>query len=121
MNWTAIGATGELLGAIGVIASLLYLARQMRNGAADARRAAAEAVLAKLNTSYQAAATNHQLADVFSRGSANLSSLSSGEAIQFAGLLLSFVRPYEELLYYKRAGAVEDWGGKASSWSSCRS
>ena len=35
MNWDAIGAIAELLGAIGVIASLLYLARQMRNGAAD--------------------------------------------------------------------------------------
>ena len=33
MNWTAIGAIAELLGAVGVIASLLYLARQMRNGA----------------------------------------------------------------------------------------
>ncbi len=116
MNWTAIGAIGELLGAIGVIASLLYLARQMRSAAADARRAvadgrraAAQAVLAKLNTSYQAAATNHQLADVYSRGSANLSALSPEEAMQFAALLLSFVRPDEELLHYKKRGAVEDW------------
>ncbi len=29
MNWDAIGAIAELLGAIGVIASLVYLARQM--------------------------------------------------------------------------------------------
>ena len=109
MNWTAIGATGELLGAIGVIASLLYLARQMRSAAADARRVAAQAVLAKLNASYQGVSANHQLADVFSRGSANLSALSPEEATQFSALLLSFVRPYEELLYYKRVGAVEDW------------
>jgi len=30
MNWDAIGATAELLGAVGVIASLVYLATQIR-------------------------------------------------------------------------------------------
>ena len=30
MNWDAIGAIAELLGAIGVIASLIYLATQVR-------------------------------------------------------------------------------------------
>jgi hypothetical protein len=30
MNWDAIGAVAELLGAIGVIASLVYLAVQIR-------------------------------------------------------------------------------------------
>ena len=30
MNWDAIGAIAELLGAIGVIASLIYLATQIR-------------------------------------------------------------------------------------------
>ena len=29
MNWDAIGAIAELLGAVGVIASLVYLARQI--------------------------------------------------------------------------------------------
>ncbi len=29
MNWDAIGAVGEVLGAIGVIASLVYLATQV--------------------------------------------------------------------------------------------
>ncbi len=29
MNWEAIGAVGEILGAIGVIATLLYLTRQI--------------------------------------------------------------------------------------------
>ena len=29
MNWDAVGAFAELLGAVGVIATLLYLARQI--------------------------------------------------------------------------------------------
>ncbi len=31
MNWDAIGAIAELLGAVGVIASLVYLATQIRH------------------------------------------------------------------------------------------
>lgn len=30
MNWDALGAIGEMLGAIGVIATLLYLSVQIR-------------------------------------------------------------------------------------------
>ncbi len=33
MNWDAIGAIAELLGAVGVIASLVYLATQIRQNA----------------------------------------------------------------------------------------
>ena len=43
MNWEAIGALGETLGAILVLATLVYLANQVRyakNAAADANRIA---------------------------------------------------------------------------------
>ncbi len=109
MNWDAIGAVAELLGAIGVIASLLYLARQMRSAAADARRAAAQAALSKMNTCLERVSANPQLAGVFVRGTANLSALSPEEAVQFSTLFLSMIRPYEELLHYKRQGVVDDW------------
>ncbi len=109
MNWTAIGATGEMIGAIGVSASVHYLARQMRSAAQDARRAAAQAVFTKMNTVYESVSANPQLADVFMRGTANLSALGPAEAMQFSALLLGFVRSYQEILHYKRRGAVEDW------------
>lgn len=37
MNWDAVGAIAELLGAIAVIVSILYLAAQVRQGSADLR------------------------------------------------------------------------------------
>ena len=109
MNWTAIGATGELFGAIGVIASLLYLARQMKSAAADTRRATAQAVFTKLNTAFETISANPQVAGVFARGTADLSVLSPEEAIQFSSVFFTFVRPYEELFYYRRADAVNEW------------
>jgi hypothetical protein len=37
MNWEALGASAELLGAIGVIVTLLYLAAQIRQSLKDTR------------------------------------------------------------------------------------
>ena len=37
MNWDAFGALAELLGAIGVVASLIYLATQVRQNSRHVR------------------------------------------------------------------------------------
>ena len=43
MNWDAIGAIAELVGAVGVIATLVYLARQINQNTSTVRSAAAAA------------------------------------------------------------------------------
>ena len=40
MNWIAVGAIAELIGAIAVVLTLFYLADQVRNNTRMARRAA---------------------------------------------------------------------------------
>ena len=59
MNWDAIGAIAELLGAIGVIASLIYLATQIR----QSREQMGENTRALRAGTYQD--FNRQLVDVF--------------------------------------------------------
>ena len=44
MNWDAIGAVGEVLGALGVIVTLIYLARQIRHNSQQVRGASTIAV-----------------------------------------------------------------------------
>ena len=44
MNWEAIGAVGEILGAAGVVATLLYLSIQTRNNTQATNAASAQAV-----------------------------------------------------------------------------
>ena len=51
MNWEALGAVGEVVGAVGVIFSLLYLASQVSDNSRQLRHASAQAVLDKLNGS----------------------------------------------------------------------
>ena len=49
MNWDAIAAIAELAGAIGVIASLIYLARQIRQSNATDKLTATLGVQASFN------------------------------------------------------------------------
>ena len=48
MNWDAIGAIGEIVGAVAVVATLYYLARQINDSTRQSRMAS----VAELNTIY---------------------------------------------------------------------
>jgi len=45
MNWEAIGAIGEILGAVAVIATLLYLAKQLSHAVDSSSSAATDRVI----------------------------------------------------------------------------
>ena len=42
MNWEAVGAVGEIVGAIAVVITLIYLARQMRQNSSALRSTTAQ-------------------------------------------------------------------------------
>ena len=112
MNWNAVGAFAELVGAIGVIASLLYLAGQVRHSRRVAQQEAARSVLSKMNAFLDGISRDHGLADVWVRGSSDLSNLKDqAEAVQFSTFMLSIFRTYEEALAYQEAGVEWDWDG----------
>lgn len=50
--WDAIGAIAETIGAIGILATLIYLARQIKQSAADTRAATAQSVLDRSVANY---------------------------------------------------------------------
>jgi len=111
-NWSAIGAVAELLGALGVIASLVYLAGQVRNAGRVGREEAARSVMAKLNSTMAFLASGPDKADLWVRGSGGFANLKDeAEIVQFSGFLLTFFRAYEELYFYRKAGIEFDWGG----------
>ena len=117
MSWDAIAAVGELLGALGVIISLIYLGTQVRGSAAQTRHAAARSVLSQLNASLREVAAAPSLSGAYHKATNGLSNLDSdSEAMQLSAFYLSMVRPYEELFHYHRTGAVDDW-----AWSSAHS
>lgn len=88
MNWDAVAAISEAIGAAGVIASLLYLAIQVRAGT---RASAVESKLAgtRMYTDYLSMMVQKpELNDIMLRGRKDLQSLSKDEYIQFSNLAL---------------------------------
>lgn len=110
MNWQALGAVGELVGAAGVIVSLLYLGSQVRGNSRQLRHASAQAVLDKLNGLIGRLAFTPGAGDVWTRGLSGLDSLETDEEIvRFSSMMLQAFWAYEEVLHYRDAGMVEDW------------
>ncbi len=110
MNWEALGAIGEIVAAVGVIVSLLYLASQVRGNSKQLRHASAQAVLDKLNGLIGQLAFTPGAGDVWTRGLSGLDALEDDEElVRFSSMLLQAFWAYEEVLHYRQAGLVEDW------------
>ena len=105
-----IGALGEVGGAVAVVVTLVYLARQIRDSARNDRRVQ----YAQLNRDSlqlpSAIAHNESFADVFFRGAVDPSSLSTSELARFNSGALMMFRPLEALFHSHREGGIDDWG-----------
>lgn len=111
MNWDAIGAIAEAFGAAGVIASLLYLAVQVR---ASTRASAIESKLASTRFStefYASLVQSPEVNDLMIRGRADLDSLSPGDYYRFSNLALLAFHYFSAGYFQWQRGALSesDW------------
>ena len=68
MNWDAVGAIAELVGAIAVLITLLYLARQIAQNRKSVESASSETVLSNISNALQNAPSSSQVTHVLLRG-----------------------------------------------------
>lgn len=117
MNWDAIGAVAELLGALGVIGSLIYLATQIRQNTESVRMTSHHGVADQFQRSNLAVVQDPEIAELLTRGLVDASGLSEAERIRFDGFLLAIFRTYEELYQLHRKGLVDPelWGSREQS------
>lgn len=111
MNWDAFAAIAEGIGAAGVIASLLYLAIQVRG---NTRAAAVEAKLEStrlLNDFIDALIQNPELNDLYLRGLADLESLSQSDYYRFSNMALKAFWFFSAGHFQYRMGTLSegDW------------
>jgi hypothetical protein len=90
MNWEAIGAIGEVAGAIAVFATLVYLAIQIRQNnkllaenSKMARLAAMEASMESGNRARELVIASSDLSDILARGRESYTGLDSAEQQRF--------------------------------------
>ena len=113
MNWEAIGAIGEGVGAIGVIASLAYLSVQIRQNTNSIRAAAAREVLHEAQRFLRHLSSDPEFAELYRRGGADRSSLSEAERYRFDVFVMGAFRNGESLFIQSKRGILSDadWEG----------
>jgi len=111
MNWDAIGAIAELLGAVGVIGSLIYLATQVKTSTI------ASSVESKLRTTeflvnfQDMLIANPQMHEVMLRGRRDVENLSKEEYMIFSNMAQKAFWYFSATYFQKRKNAVDeaDW------------
>ena len=113
MNWQAIAAVAEAVGAIAVVASLLYLAVQVRQNTRQSRLGAQQAMVAELGTVLQSQAQDREFATLLAKGLQDLASLDPVEKVRFLSHIGHLLRLYEAVYFYHDEGALDDriWKG----------
>lgn len=114
MNWDAVGAIAELVGAVGVIASLAYLALQIRQNTQHIdfnTRAIRSSTFQNFSDTFggfeDLLLENEDLGRVWIAGISGELEAHDGERIQFNNLAHKFFRMYEVLFLQYQSGLVE--------------
>ncbi len=95
MNWEAIGAIGEIVGAIAVVGTLWYLAAQMRTNTDSVKQASRQATLLGRAEGTRWIAGDPELCSLFWSGSRNPEQLSEQEKQRYILMMAAGIRPVE--------------------------
>jgi hypothetical protein len=90
MNWDAIGAVGEIVGALAVVVTLIYVSKQIRQGARSVSIAALRDTTAQWNQWGEMLATAPDLAAIVAKGNRAYESLSDTESLRYGAFVQSF-------------------------------
>ena len=93
MNWEMISAVGQMLGAIGVIISIVYLAAQIRNQNKESQRAAMNALTTHWSDLNRTLVENPEMAVLWLRALRSFDDLDAESKLRFGahlGRLLRF-------------------------------
>ena len=98
MIWEIVGATGEWAGALAVVITLFYLARQIRSSTAQATSEAESASQQEFITLQNGLIEDERTISVMRRGFHSFSSLSDDEKYIFHMKLSTFINYFEGVL-----------------------
>ena len=117
MNWDAIGAIGEIIGAVAVVATLLYLSAQIRQSNRATKSASIQEAATAMNELNGWVVGDESLARIYRVGLANYADLNEDEAVRFSLLMLSAFHVFETIFLQNRVGTIESsvWDAETRS------
>ena len=114
MNWEAVAAVGEILGAIAVVISLVYLAAQIRQNTRQVEEQARAHQVASMSSVGQGfsswrtlIAGSSENAAVWEKGGKDLAGLSPAERKQYDFLLVEMFWAFAQPWIYVQQGVFE--------------
>ena len=111
MNWDAIGAVGEILGAVAVLITLAYLAVQIRQNTRSITTSVYESAMSGFNEVNRYVGASADLSSIFRRGSVDPSSLNEEELFRFNFVVRNYANHIYKLfrLYEQGAFPEHEW------------
>ena len=112
MSWEMLSAIGQLVAAVGVIPSLIYLAIQIKEQNKERRRAGINVLTAQWSDLVRSAQDSADFANVFLEGIRSFHDLDPAAKLRFSAFFTRFIRNCEGMYIYYRDGALEKalWG-----------
>ena len=108
MNWDAIGAVAEILGAIAVVVTLIYVAIQIRQGTKVARASAYLEYGAHISNQFHAVAYDETLTRLLLAGEAEWNQLSDVDKARLVYMWIGAFRNYETILLQVEEGLLDE-------------
>ena len=111
MNWDALGAIAELIGAVGVVASFVYLAGQIRHNSRSVEAATYHSTMLARNQLNFAHATSPELSALLVRAGDDATTLSAEESVRFNAYMWGLTNLFEDSLFQYTKGLLtrENW------------
>jgi hypothetical protein len=106
MNWDAISAVGEIIGATAVVISLVYLAMQIRSQNKQSRIAAKHHMARELREVTAVFATE-DMTDIFVRANKSYEDITDAESVRFILLITNMFRAWEGAFFENRIGYLD--------------
>ena len=88
LDWDMISAVGQMLGAVGVIISLVYLAAQIRNQNKESRRAAMNVLTTHWSDLNRTLVEDPEMPRIWLRALHKFEDLDGESKIRFGGLVV---------------------------------
>lgn len=109
MNWDAIGAAGEVLGALAVVVSIVYLGRQVKHGVNSIEN---DAYSENASTFRAVLGLTGQYNDQFIHGLKHFDSMSPGDRWKFAIVMNGQLSNFESFFYKQKRQYIDEEHGE---------
>ena len=116
MNWDAVGAVGEIVGALAVFITLVYLARQIRQNTRAVNSAALDSTINTISIVRQSIYENDDVARVYLKGSASPDELDDLERVKFRLLLHNMLLPQSNIFSQTKLSElpISEWQAQST-------